>query len=203
MSPKDKSPSTTKNTPVSKVVTPVKKPNLIEHSNNSPKVKHNPLEKRQRVHKIIPLQNPDKTPYGWAFEHFYDAKEFLKDLCNKKNETTHLGEEEFKPFDNLSVHWVKHSQLGDNLWIIHINDQTNDVKKAFPIQCHAIFANKIARALLQHIVWVKEKVEVGETIIMDSSTESELSMIIESKDVTEVTIDESLLPGNKELECLI
>ncbi len=37
--------------------------------------KANPLEKKQRVHKIIPLQYPDKTPYGWAFEHFYDEVE--------------------------------------------------------------------------------------------------------------------------------
>jgi len=215
MAPNDKSASTnTKNTPVANVVTPVKKKanpsstSPVVHLspyNNPSKVKANPLEKKQRVHKIIPLQYPDKTPYGWAFEHFYDAKEFLKGLSNRKNETTYLGKEEFKPFSNLTVRWVKHSALGDNLWIIHIDAQTNDDKKAFPIQCHALFANKIARALLQQVVWPKEKVEVGKSFIMDSSTESELTMIIESgnKNVTEVIIGESILPGNSELESLI
>ena len=40
---------------------------------------------------------------------------------------------------------------------------------------------------------------------MDSSTESELTMIIESgnKNVTEVIIRESILPGNSALESLI
>jgi hypothetical protein len=215
MAPKDKLASpNTKNTPVAKVVTPVKKKanpastspmvNLSPY-NNPPKVKANPLEKKQRVHNIIPLQYPDKTPYGWAFEHFYDAKEFLKGLCNRKNESTYLGEEEFKPFSNLTVHWVKHSALGDNLWVIHIDAQTNDDEKAFPIQCHALFANKIARGLLQQLVWPKQKVEVDKSIIMDSSNESELTMIIESgnKDVTEVIIGQSILPGNSELESLI
>jgi hypothetical protein len=215
MAPKDKSATTnTKNTPVAKVVTPVKnKANPSSTSpmvhlspyNNPPKVKANPLEKKQRVHKIIPLQYPDKTPYGLAFGHFYDTKEFLKGLSNRKNETTYLGKEEFKPFSNLTVRWVKHSALGDNLWIIHIDAQRNDDKKAFSIQCHALFANKIARALLQQVVWPKQKVEVGKSIIMDSSTESELMMIIESgnKDVTEVIIGESILPINSELESLI
>ena len=206
MSPKEKSSSSVKNTHVAKVVTPVKKYHKnvnVSNSNDSRKVKGNIFEKKQRVHNIIPLHYPDKTPYGWAFEHFYDAKEFLKDLCNRRNETTCLGDEEFKPFSNLTVHWVKHSALGDNLWIIHINAQANDDKNAFPIQCHALFANKIARALLQHVVWANEKVEVGKTIIMDSSTESELTLIISSRNVTEVIIDDSILPGNSELESLI
>jgi hypothetical protein len=58
---------------------------------------------------------------------------------------------------------------------------------------------------LQQVVWPKEKVEVGKSFIMDSSTESELTMIIESgnKNVTEVIIRESILPGNSALESLI
>jgi hypothetical protein len=36
-------------------------------------------------HKIINLVHPDvaETPYGWAFENFYDAREHLKALSNK------------------------------------------------------------------------------------------------------------------------
>ena len=215
MAIKDKSTHlNSKNTPVAKVITPVKKKPTpssntsvanLSSSNNPPKLKPNLIEKKERVHSIIPLQCPDKTPYGWAFENFYDAKEFLKHLCNRKNEITYLGEEEFKPFSNLTAHWVKSSSLGDNLWIIHIDVQENDEENAFPIQCFALFSNKIARALLQQVIWPKQKVEVGKSIIMDDSTESELTLIIErnNKFISEVIIGQSILPGDSELESLI
>jgi hypothetical protein len=205
MSPSNK--SSTKNTTGAKVATPVKKAQspmaIVSPYNNSSKVKSTVLEKKQKVHNIIPLQYSDETPFGWAFEHFYDAKEFLKSLC--KNDTTYLGGEEFKPFSNLTVHWVKNSALGVNLWIIHIDAETNDDEKPFPIQCHVLFANKIARVLLHHVPWPKEKVKVHKSIIMDRSTESELTLIIDSdnRDNTEVTISDSILPGKSELESLI
>ena len=215
MAIKDKSTHlNSKNTPVAKVITPVKKKPTpssntsvanLSSSNNPPKLKPNLIEKKERVHSIIPLQCPDKTPYGWAFEHFYDAKEFLKDLCNRRNETTCLGDEEFKPFSNLSPHWVKNSSLGVNLWIICIKDETNDDESHFPVQCHILFANKIARALLHHVLWPKEQVKVNKSIIMDRSTESELTTIINSHNqyTSEITISDSILPGDSELESLI
>ena len=178
MSPNNKA---TRNNTGAKVVTPVKKTSsptaIVSPYNHPSNVKFNVLEKKQRVHNIIPLQYSDEKPFGWAFEHFFDAKEFLKSLC--KNETTYLGGEEFKPFSNLTAHWVKSSSLGDNLWIIHIDVQENNEENAFPIQCFSLFSNKIARALLQQVVWPKQKVEVGKSIIMDDSTESELTLIIE------------------------
>lgn len=205
MSPSNK--SLTKNTSGAKVVTPVKKAQspmaMVSPYNNCSKVKSTVLEKKKKVHNIIPLQYSDETPFGWAFEHFYDAKEFLKSLC--KNDTTYLGGEEFKPFSNLSVHWVKNSALGVNLWIIHIDAETNADEKPFPIQCHVLFANKIARALLQHVLWPKEPVKVHKSIILNSSTESELMTIMDSnnRDNTEFTVSDSILPGKSELESLI
>jgi hypothetical protein len=204
MSPNNKA---TRNNTGAKVVTPVKKTSsptaIVSPYNHPSNVKFNVLEKKQRVHNIIPLQYSDEKPFGWAFEHFFDAKEFLKSLC--KNETTYLGGEEFKPFSNLSPHWVKNSSLGVNLWIICIKDETNYDESPFPVQCHILFANKIARALLHHVLWPKEQVKVNKSIIMDRSTESELTKIINSHNqyTSEITISDSILPGDRELESLI
>ncbi len=63
---------------------------------------------------IINLVHPDaaETPYGWAFENFYDAREHFKALSNKTGDTTAIGGKEFKPFDNLTMRWIKTSKLG-------------------------------------------------------------------------------------------
>jgi hypothetical protein len=64
-------------------------------------------------HKLINLVHPDaaEIPYGWAFENFYDAREHLKALSNKMGDTTANGGKEFKPFDNLTMRWMKTSKL--------------------------------------------------------------------------------------------
>ncbi len=99
------------------------------------------MEKR---HKIINLIHPDaaETPYWWAFKNFYDAREHIKALGNKTGDTTVIGGEEFKLFDNLTMRWIKTSNLGQLLWVIHIDD---DGEKKFPLEAHKIYANKIAR----------------------------------------------------------
>ncbi len=51
-------------------------------------------------HNIIPLVNNDGTPYGWAFENFYNAKDFVKDLSNRNNALIFFGGLEFKSFSN-------------------------------------------------------------------------------------------------------
>ncbi len=63
----------------------------------------------KKRHKIINLVHPDaaETPYGWAFKNFYDAREHIKALGNKTGDTTAIGGEEFKPFDNLTMRWIK------------------------------------------------------------------------------------------------
>jgi hypothetical protein len=59
----------------------------------------------KKRHKKINLVHPDaaETPYGWAFKNFYDAREHIKALVNKTGNTTAIGGEEFKPFDNLTT----------------------------------------------------------------------------------------------------
>jgi hypothetical protein len=63
-------------------------------------------------HIIINLVHPDaaETLPGWAFKIFYDAREHIKALGNKTGDTTAIGGEEFKPFDNLTIMWIKMSK---------------------------------------------------------------------------------------------
>ncbi len=63
----------------------------------------------KKRHKIqINLVHPDaaETPYRWAFENFYDAREHLKALSNIMGDTAAIRDKEFKPFDNLTTRWI-------------------------------------------------------------------------------------------------
>jgi hypothetical protein len=113
----------------------------------------------KKRHKIINLVHPDaaETPYGWAFKNFYDAREHIKALGNKTGDTTAIGGEEFKPFDNLTTRWIKTSKLGQLLWVIHID---NDGEKKFPLEAHKIYANKIARGLISEGIYKASQVEI-------------------------------------------
>ena len=100
----------------------------------------------KKRHKIINLVYPyaAETPYKWVFENFYDARKHLKALSNKTGDSTAIGGEEFKPFDNLTTRWIKTSKLGQLVWVIRID---NDGERKFPMEAHKIYANKIAHGL--------------------------------------------------------
>ena len=112
----------------------------------------------KKRHKIINLVHPDaaEKPYGWAFKNFYDAREHIKALGNKTGDTTAIGGEEFKPFDNLTTRWIKTTKLGQLLWVIRIDD---DGEKKFPLEAHKIYANKIARGLISEGIYKTLQVE--------------------------------------------
>jgi hypothetical protein len=115
--------------------------------NTSEKLKHLPKERSQRKklgHKIINVTYPDITLFGWAFDNFFDAKNFAKHLSNRDGEVTIFGGIEFKPFSNLTTKWVKSSMLGNLLWIIRIGTTKSGMEDSFPMQAHLAFANKIA-----------------------------------------------------------
>jgi hypothetical protein len=57
----------------------------------------------------------DNTPFGWAFDNFYDAKDFVKHLSNRDGKLTIFGGIEFKPFSNLTTKWFESSMLGNLL----------------------------------------------------------------------------------------
>jgi hypothetical protein len=115
--------------------------------NASEKLQHVPEERSRRKklgHKIINVTYPDNTPFGWAFDNFYDSKDFVKHLSNRDGEVTIFGCIDFKPFSNLTMKWVKSLILGNLLWIIRIDMTNNGMEDSFPMQAHLAFANKIA-----------------------------------------------------------
>jgi hypothetical protein len=66
--------------------------------NASEKLQHIPKERSQRKklgHKIINVTYPDNTLFGWAFDNFYDAKDFVKHLSNRDGKVTIFGGIEF------------------------------------------------------------------------------------------------------------
>jgi hypothetical protein len=109
--------------------------------------------------KIINLVHPDaaETPYGWAFENFYEAREHLKALSNKMGDTTTIGGKEFKPFDNLTMRWIKTSKSGQLLWVMCIDD---DGERKFPMEAHKIYANKIERGSISEGIYEASQMEV-------------------------------------------
>jgi hypothetical protein len=118
------------------------------------------VEEKKLGHKIINVTYPDKTPFGWAFDNFYDAKDFVKHLSNRDGEVTILGGIEFKPFSNLTTKWVKSSMLCNLLWIIRIDTTKNGMEDSFPMQAHLAFANKIDQAIICQNIWQEGGVDV-------------------------------------------
>ena len=108
----------------------------------SPKTDNNG-EKAKEIHKIYTISKADGTPYGWAFLGFFDAKEWIKSMCNHDGTTTTLGIEDFNPFTNLSIRWILHSKVADKLWVIKIDAIMSETEGSFLKGAHVTFANKI------------------------------------------------------------
>ena len=142
-----------KKSPV-KVMAPPKSPNPYS---SSPK---KTADEKKNSHNIIPLVDNNGTLYGWAFENFYNAKDFVKDLSNRHDALIFLGGYEFKSFSNLSTRWIKSSLVGGNLWVIHINTSMDGSIGSFPMDAHIAYANKIARAVIQENTFEGGKVDV-------------------------------------------
>ncbi len=71
--------------------TPPKKASMqVKHYSTSPK--KGVEEKNWAIsHKIINITYPDNTLFSWAFDNFYDAKDFVKHLSNRDGEVTIFG----------------------------------------------------------------------------------------------------------------
>jgi hypothetical protein len=102
------------------------------------------VKEKKLGHKIINVTYPDKTLFGWAYDNFYDAKDFVKHLSNRDGKVTTFCYIEFKPCSNLTTKWVKSLMLGNLLWIICIDRTNNGMEDSFPMQAHLAFTNKIA-----------------------------------------------------------
>ncbi len=118
------------------------------------------MKKKKLGHKIVSVTYPDNTPFSWAFDNIYDAKDFVKHLSNRDGKVTIFGGIEFKPFSNLITKWVKSLMLGNLLWIIHIDTIKNGTEDSFPMQAHLSFANKIAQAIICQKIWQEGGIDV-------------------------------------------
>ena len=106
---------------------------------NSGKSKYKSPKKekdKKKQHIVVNLLHPDgKTQYGWSFNNFYDAKEHLKNLSNRKGAPTVIGNVEFsKSFSNQTKKLIPDSKLGQNLWVIRIDSLMTDVESCFPME---------------------------------------------------------------------
>ena len=149
----------------------------MEHS---PKSRNNG-DKAKEIHKILILKKADGTPFGWTFIGFYDVKEWLKSLCNRDGSFTSLGDETFQPFTNLSIRWILNSELADKIWVIYIDTNNGKINGSFPVTAHALFAKKIARAVLSsNIQWVPGTFELTEHTLTESQ-EEDLNSQVDAK----------------------
>ena len=55
------------------------------------------------------------------------------------------------------MNWIKTSKLGQLLWVICIDD---DSEKKFLLEAHKIYANKIARGLISERIYKASQVEI-------------------------------------------
>jgi hypothetical protein len=155
--------------------------------------------------KIINVTYPDKTPFGWAFDNFYDAMDFIKHLSKRNGKVTILGGIEFKPFSNLTTKWVKSLLLGNLLWIIRIDTTKNGTEESFPMQAHLVFANKIAQAVIcQNILQ-----EGGIDVVRVSLNESQVADLMAHfstnpfDEAREAIFQEAIKAAKEEVESLI
>jgi hypothetical protein len=128
-----------------------------ENLQHSPKIG---VEEKKLGHKIIIVTYPDKTPFGWAFNNFYDAKDFVKHVSNWDGKVPIFGGIEFKPFSNLTTKWVKSTMLGNLLWIIRIGMTKNRTEDSFPMQACLEFVNKIVQAIICQNIWQEGGIDV-------------------------------------------
>ncbi len=106
-------------------------------------------KKKKIVHRIITLFKEDEiTAVGFAFDNFYDRKEYIKSLSNRIGATTRIGGLTFKPYINLTSKWIGNSDLGPLLWVIRIVDTKEDLEGSFPTSVSVAYANKITRSII-------------------------------------------------------
>jgi hypothetical protein len=163
------------------------------------------VEERKLGNKIINVTYPDKTPLGWAFDNFYDAKDFVKHLSNRDGEVTIFGGIKFKPFSNLTTKRVKSLILGNLLCIICINTTKNGAEYSFPMQAHLAFANKFAQAIISQNIWQEGGIDVGGVSLNESQVADLMAhfYINTFDEAREAIFQEAIKVAKEEVESLI
>ena len=162
-------------------------------------------DEKKNSHNINPLVNTNGTPYGWAFENFYNAKDFVKDLSNRNDAFIYFGGVEFKSFTNLTTRWIKSLLVGVNLWVMHIDESKVGTDGSFPMEAHIAYANKIARAVIHDNTFEGEKVDVV-TINLSELQVADLDSYYSNAsfdEAREAIFQESIQEASAEMESLI
>ncbi len=147
----------------------------------------------------------DGTPYGWAFEIVFNAKDFVKDLSNRNNALIFLGGLEFKALSNLTTRWVKSLLVGGCLWVIRIDMSKDGMTGSFPMSDHIPYTNKIAWAVIQENTFEGGKVDVV-TLNLTKSQVADLNSyfsITSFDEARETIFQESIQAASAPIESLI
>jgi hypothetical protein len=156
-------------------------------------------------HKIINMTYPDKTPFGWAFDNFYDVTNFVRHLSNRDGKVTIFGGIEFEPFSNPTTKWVKSSMVGNLLWIIRIDTTKSGMKDSFPMQAHLALANKIAWAIICQNIWQEGGIDavgvsLNESQVADLTAHFYTNTFDQAR---EAIVQEAIKAAKEEVERLI
>jgi hypothetical protein len=95
--------------------------------------------------------------------------------------------------------------LGNILWVIHIDTTKNETEDSFPMQAHVAFANKIARAIINHNIWEEGAMDV----VGVSANESQVTVLTAQfsantfSKAREAIFQEAIKAADEELESLI
>ena len=83
-----------------------------------------------------------------------------------------MGNKEFKPFTNLTIRWILHSNVADKLWVIKFDATMTETEGSFPIGDHVTFANMIARAVLSaNLQWEAGSLDISPIILTEEQEE--------------------------------
>jgi hypothetical protein len=96
-------------------------------------------------------------------------------LANKNGENTYVGGIEFKSFSNLTVKWIKESEVGNLLWVMRIDevDVSNDF--SFPMSAHKAYSNKVVRAIIAQKIKTLGDIEITPDLTLTESNMEDMN----------------------------
>ena len=154
--------------------------------------------------KIVNLNHPNGTCYGWSFHNFYDAKEELKSLSNRLGMITIIGGVQFRPFSNLTTKWIKEAEFSKYIWVIRIDLELDDTEHCFPLMAHVAYGNKIARGVIAQNIWEKGEVEVRTTQLSYAEAHDlDMHFTAVHDEAADNAFDEAIREADSALEDLI
>lgn len=150
----------------------------------------------------------DGTPFGYLYGKAYDIKEQLKALCNKNGEVTFIGGIEFKAFTNLSIKWIKESEVGDLLWVVRIDVDDGIGEYSFPMSAHKAYSNKIVRAIIAQKIKTLGEIEITPDLILTESNMVNMNnmfgeMLGAVNNMRDALLEEFIAEADDDLEQLI